>query len=254
MSAAPVPVLEIGGTHVSAALVDLAARQVVSKVVRHDLDAAGSATDLLDAMAAAGRAVGRAGATWGVAMPSPFDYDAGIGRFTGVGKFDALHGVDVRAGLVGRLDAGAVVFGNDADAFGVGEFLAGAAAGCARAVCLTLGTGVGSAWLADGVPVDDGPLVPPEGRVHLLTVHGAPLEDAVSRRAIRAAYGAGVDVAVIAERARAGEEHAAAVLHHAFTTLGRALAPWVSDFGAQRVVVGGSIARSLEPGGTAARR
>lgn len=244
------PVLEVGGTHVTAAVVDLDGHRVVVDPVRRDLDADGAADALLDAMADAGRAVAGPGGRWGVAMPSPFEYDTGVGRFHGVGKFGALDGVDVRAGLTSRLGAASVAFGNDADAFGVGEWLAGAAQGLARVVCLTLGTGVGSAWLADGVPLDGGPLVPPEGRVHLLHVDGAPLEDTVSRRALRRAYraatGDDVDVAEVAERARAGEEAAAGVLAEAFGALGRVLAPWVSGFGADVVVVGGSVARSWD--------
>lgn len=245
-----VPVLEIGGTHVTAAVVDLDARAVVVDPVRRDLDGDGSADELLDAMADAGRAVAGPGARWGVAMPSPFEYDTGIGRFHGVGKFESLSGVDVGAGLGSRLGAAGVAFGNDADAFGVGEWLGGAAQGLARVVCLTLGTGVGSAWLAEGVPADGGPLVPPEGRAHLLEVDGMPLEDTVSRRALRRAYraatGQDVDVADIAARSRAGEAAAADVLAGALGALGRVLAPWVAGFGADVVVVGGSIARSWD--------
>ena len=32
---------------------------------------------------------------WGVAIPGPFDYQSGVGLFAGVGKFEALYGVDV---------------------------------------------------------------------------------------------------------------------------------------------------------------
>jgi glucokinase len=123
-------------------------------------------------------------------MPGPLDYAAGIGRFTGIGKFESLSGVDVGAGLLRRLAGRAerMCFLNDADAFALGEYRAGAAAGHERVLCLTLGTGVGSSFLRAGRPVHDGPGVPPDGHVHRLAVAGRPLEDTVSRRAMRAHY------------------------------------------------------------------
>ncbi|MFE7578134.1 ROK family protein, partial [Streptomyces sp. NPDC057521] len=92
-----VPVLEIGGTHVTAAVIDTAsARPAPLTVVREPVPADAPAGELLDAIAAAGaRAEAPAGAHWGVAIPGPFDYETGVGRFRGIGKFEALHGVDV---------------------------------------------------------------------------------------------------------------------------------------------------------------
>ena len=119
-----------------------------------------------------------------VAVPGPFDYAARHRPLPRVAKFDALNGVDVGAALVERGIKGPIGFTSDAQAFLRGEAIAGAAIGYARAMGVTLGTGVGSAFLADGVMVDTGPLVPPEGRIDLTTVDGAPLEDTVSRRAL----------------------------------------------------------------------
>ncbi len=240
-----VPVLEVGGTHVTAALVADAA---VETAARLPLPADGSATEILDGIAAAATTLDvRPGTRWGVAVPGPFDYAAGIGLFHDVGKFDALYGVDVGAELGRRLPSPTLRFLNDADAFGIGEYVSGAAAGHSRAVCLTLGTGVGSAFLDRGMPVNDGPLVPPDGSAHLLQFQGRPLEETVSRRAIRAAYETdGPDVHVIAERARGGDGHAKSVLDNAFRALGTTIWPWLTTFDATVVVVGGSIAASWD--------
>ncbi|MFF1570529.1 ROK family protein [Streptomyces sp. NPDC058293] len=51
-------------------------------------------------------------------------------------------------------------FPHDADAFGIGEYAAGAAAGHERALCVTLGSGIGSAFIDHGEPVNEGGLVP----------------------------------------------------------------------------------------------
>jgi glucokinase len=129
----------------------------------------------------------------------------------------------------------------------LGEWVAGAARGDTRCAGLTLGTGVGSGWVADGRIVDSGPDVPPGGRAHRLEVDGVPLEDVMSRRAIRRAYATRTldeqaDVREIAERARGGDPVASDVLSRAVRALGAALGPYVRRFEAQVLVIGGSMA------------
>ncbi|MEU9900434.1 ROK family protein [Streptomyces phaeochromogenes] len=241
-----IPVLEIGGTHVTAALVDLRDGRVTSRT-RRPLDADGDAEDILGTVrrCADGLPV-PPGARWGVAVPGPFDYARGVALFRGVGRFDALYGMNVRAALLDglRQRPGDVVFLNDAHAFLTGEWSAGTVRGQRRAVGVTLGTGVGSAFLADGRICDSGPGIPPEGRIDLTEIHGRPLEDTVSRRAILARYGdPATDVHGIAGRARAGEVRAQRVLDDVFTRLGVVLGPRMVAFGATALVVGGSMAR-----------
>lgn len=260
-----VPVLEIGGTHVTAAVVDTAAGlPVAGSVVRRPVTAGAGAAELLDSFAEAARGTAEPGMVdWGVAVPGPFDYASGIGRFRGIGKFESLDGVDVGAGLLARIPyARAIRFLNDADAFAIGEHHSGAAAEHGRSVCITLGTGVGSSFLRDGRPVTEGPDVPPDGRAHHITVDGLALEEVVSRKAVRARYArsAGLDetatapdVRAIAELARAADPHAVAAIDGCFTALGRALAPWCAAFRPDVMVVGGSMAASWDLIGPALR-
>ncbi|GAA3884086.1 ROK family protein [Streptomyces sedi] len=257
----PVPVLEIGGTHVTAALVAPGAARVAARR-RAPLDGRGPAGEILAAVTGCAWALAAvhptaAGAAWGVAIPGPFDYARGVGEFTGVGKFDSLRGVAVGRALTEGLPGppGRVAFVNDARAFLLGEWHAGAARHHRRCVGITLGTGVGSAFLADGALVTSGPGVPPEGRVDLLTIGGRPLEETVSRRALLARYGGepGLDVRALAARARAGEERSRRVVREGFAALGRALAPVLTSFGATGLVVGGSMAGSWDLVGPALR-
>jgi glucokinase len=249
-----VPILEIGGTHVTAAWVHTG-RWQVSDVSRQQLDGHADAADLIAAFAATGARLGApAGAHWGVAMPGPFDYERGIARFAGVGKFDHLAGADIRAALTDALPTrpGSISFINDASAFLVGEWLVGAAHGTATCAAVTLGTGVGSAFLDHGTVIDHGPTVPPDGEVHLLRYQGRPLEEWVSRRAIRRDYAIEsasrmqIDVREIAERARSGDQIAGQVFTDAFRILGETVGPWLHRFGAQVLVIGGSISRSWD--------
>ena len=252
------PVLDVGGSHVSAALVDTASWRPLPRTRRRaPLDSDGTAEEIIASIAACAQEVGDlGGATLAVAMPGPFDYEGGIGRFEGVAKFDALNGVDVGAGLLAALPAppAKIVFLNDAVAFALGEWVAGGLRGCARSVAITLGTGVGSAFLDSGSAILSGPLVPPSGSVHLLSIDGMPLEDVVSTRAIVAAYrgrvGDAAGVRQIAQRAEAGDHEASRVLGVACAALGVAIAPWLARFGAEALVVGGGIAKSwrlIEP-------
>jgi glucokinase len=243
-----VPVLDIGGTHVSAALVDPDGWEV-KQTTRYSLDADASADALIDRFWRAGNALrAPARAVWGVAMPDPFDYERGIGQFEGVGKFTGLRGVDVGDALRSRL-RGSMAFLNDADAFLLGEWAAGAARGARRCAGITLGTGIGSAWLVDGAIVDPG--TPPGGRIHRMTIGGQPLEDVVSRRAIRRAYaGAGgdpdADVREIAAAARSGSTAARRVLDQAMTSLGRVVGRCCAGFRAELLVIGGSMSASWD--------
>jgi glucokinase len=253
-----VPAIDVGGTHVTAALADTALwRTVAGTRYRRPLRSDGTADEIIATLAAAIRPLGDiSSSALGIAMPGPFDYVTGIGRFRDVGKFDALNGVDVGSALRAALPAppARIAFLNDASAFTIGEWISGAAQGAKRVVGITLGTGVGSAFLDHGRVIADGPDVPPHGYAHLLRVNGRPLEDLVSRRAIIAAYesaqaaapGSAVDVDAIARLAASGDGPARAVIGQAIGTLGEALRPWLVRFGAEILVVGGGIAGSWE--------
>jgi glucokinase len=249
------PVLDVGGTHVTAALVDHATwRTLPGSRQRLDLDAHGTAEHLLDTIASALSSLGPlVGHRAGVAIPGPFDYPRGVGDFTGVDKFGALRGVDVGAALTRRLDSppDSIAFLNDAASFGLGEIRTGALAGRRRGVALTLGTGIGSAFVADGAVLSEGPGVPPDGRVDLLRIAGRPLEQVVSRQAILAEYrrvsgcDAG-DVAALAALARAGDKAAVYALRAPMAALGAALGPCLARFEVEVVVLGGGIAGAFD--------
>jgi glucokinase len=250
--------LDVGGTHVTGALITFDQRQpVVRSATRVALQPDGTAEHLLATIAScADTLAGPAGMGWGVAVPGPFDHERGVAQYRSVGKFDALYGVDLGSELSARMQArpGSLTFVNDAEAFLLGEWSHGAAAGHDRVVGITLGTGVGSAFLAEGTIVADGPLVPPEGRADLLHHDGRPLEDTVSRRAIIRRYrertGETLDVHEIAARARGRDVAARTLLDDTFRALGQALDPWLLRFDPTLVVVGGSMTGSwdlLEP-------
>ncbi len=234
--------MDVGGSHVTAALVE---GDRVAARADADIDPHGTADEILGAIADAGRELGPQ-KRWTLAFPGPFDYARGIGTFEGVGKFGSIAGLDLRRELGERLDA-SVSFIDDADAYIMGEWSAGAARGHARVIGVTLGTGVGAAFLVDGRPQAGGPGVPPGGNLYPELYLGGPIEDTVSTRALLASYGAdGVSVREVFERARAGEASALSVVTSTMEHLGRFVAPFIAGFGATVFVVGGSISRSWD--------
>jgi glucokinase len=244
--------LEIGGTHVSVGRVDLEARQLDrSGVRRFGFAADAPRDDLLVTIKEAARAGTLAEiARWGVAVPGPFDYTRGIVKIRGQGKLDALYDVDLREVLTPAVGLGpeTIRFLNDAHAFLLGEWWAGAARGHARAMGVTLGTGLGSAFLVNGRAVHSGAEVPLDARLDLVPFHGRPVEERISARGIRAAYGASPreDVGKIAYRARQGEPGATLVFRSFGSELGEFLQPWLQRFAPSCLLFGGSISRAWD--------
>ena len=81
-------------------------------------------------------------------------------------KYQDLNGVNVSQRLreLLALPAGLELrYINDATAFGVGEAWLGQASGVDRSISITLGTGLGSAFIANGIPVVDGDSFPERG-------------------------------------------------------------------------------------------
>lgn len=246
--------LEVGGTHSRAAIVDPGSWRVEPRSVTSvELDPSSPSDVLISSIVRPLVGLPIAGdGLLGVGIPGPFDYSRGIGCFQGVGKFDSLRGMNLRDRIASAtsLRPGHISFLNDANAFGVGEWLCGAGRSHHRMLALTLGTGVGSVFLEGGVPVESGPDVPPEGRVDLLRIESDPLEEAFSRRAIRLAYeeasGELLDVKEIAGRARSGDIDAHRILRDGALGLGRAIAPYIRRFQPTIVVVGGAISDSWD--------
>jgi glucokinase len=106
-------------------------------------------------------------------FPGPFDYEAGVCYIKGLSKYTNLYGVNIADGVSAYLPFPAEFrFRNDAEAAILGEAVRGAGAGYRRILGITLGTGMGSAFIEDRLPVTvpnpymaDGSLFPLPARV-----------------------------------------------------------------------------------------
>ena len=244
-----VAVLEIGGSHVTAAVVAPGTWDV-TEVDRAELESRAAAEAVVAQLADTARKLPLANGL-AIALPGPFDFATGVAWYRGQGKFDRLYGFNPGAALSEELGIDRLLFMNDAEAFAVGEWTAGEVRGAARCVGVTIGTGIGTAFLADGQVVREGGTVPPGGELYKTSYAGKPLEDSISARAILRRYAERTNteapgVKEIADQARAGDSAAREVLEACFTDLAAALGPWLERFGVTRTVLGGSIAGAFD--------
>lgn len=248
---------DIGGSHITCAAVDL----VSGKIIRDTLTERpvdnqaqanviiGTWTQALSAVLAKVPPENVKGI--GFAMPGPFDYVKGICYIHGVAKYENLYGINITDAMAGNLgihDGFLIRFMNDASAFAVGEAWAGSASDFNRSLSITLGTGFGSAFISNHIPIVDGPEVPKLGCIYHLPYKDGIADDYFSTRGLLSRYkkltgkelGGVKDLAALASSDK--------VVADLFTDFGDNaglfLAPWLKKFKAEILVVGGNISHA----------
>ncbi|HEY4149341.1 MAG TPA: ROK family protein [Chitinophagaceae bacterium] len=153
--------VDIGGTHITTALIDLENGNVLPGTkVRETVDANADADRILESWYAAIDKTRKQSPAEtrrvGFAMPGPFDYENGVSLIRNLHKYDALYGLNIKELLSDRLgiDSAGIIMRNDTEAFLEGERMSGAAQGYAKAIGITMGTGLGSAKSAGGITLD----------------------------------------------------------------------------------------------------
>ena len=250
--------VDVGGSHIACAAVSLQHGKLLPGTLsRVDVESMADAEEIFGAWAQALNAtLANIDATnlagIGFAMPGPFDYRDGISKMEH--KFPKLYGKVIADELQPLLDCDAPLsmrFLNDATSFAVGEAWLGRGKGARKVVAATLGTGFGSAFIDDGVPVVERDDVPEEGCLwHLPYADGIADEYFTTRWFVkRFPEVAGQDVSgakEVAEAARAGNAEALRVFEDYGRSMGGFLTPWLQKFAADVVVLGGNIAGAYE--------
>jgi len=142
---------DIGGSHITAALVDVKAGVLVPESSnREKIDSKGSAAEIVHSwcrvITKTSSGLPHSGRV-AIAMPGPFDYEKGISYMRGMDKYDALYGMNVREMMLAELGqmVSEIHFINDAGCFLQGELAHGKASAYGKVMGFTLGTGFGSA-------------------------------------------------------------------------------------------------------------
>lgn len=143
--------VDIGGSHITSALVDLVRRDIVADTFqRTPLNSLGPANEIIDAWSKTMLASVKnypEPVIVSIAIPGPFDYEKGISWMEGVNKYGQLYGLNIKELLLKKLGQSVldIVFVNDASCFLQDEVTCGAAVGYEKVAGFTLGTGFGSA-------------------------------------------------------------------------------------------------------------
>lgn len=247
--------LDIGGHHAAGALVAPGSWAIEPDTYRHVETASNAdAGELLDSWAGLIQELAVSSpenvTQVGIAIPGPFDYRTGTAFFKGNQKFEALYGVEVGRELGARFNgAQSIRFLNDATAFAVGS--TASALPRDRVLALTLGTGLGSAFLEKGVPVvdDASGAVPEDGCLWHLAYRESIADDYVSSRWItaeaRRRFGLDCAVAALADLAR-DDLRVRAIFEEYGANLAQIIAPWVRSFSPDAIVMGGRITRAFD--------
>jgi glucokinase len=241
--------IDIGGSHITVALVDLKEHTLIPEsLVRHHVNSKGNTGEVIQTWttAIAQCKIRYAGTSnkIGIAMPGPFDYEKGISLIKGLDKYEALYNLNVKELLANKLRIAEedIFMMNDASCFLKGEVFGGAARNLNNVVGITLGTGLGSATYKDGVVYD--------GDLYYTPYEDSTAEEYLSTRWFIKRYkelsGTMVNnVKEIRERVPA-DETASSLFVEFGKNLGEVLAAYIKKHSARSVVIGGNIIHAWE--------
>lgn len=237
--------VDIGGSHITAALIDCTSYHVVTNtIIRERIDSKASATQIIGDWAAALQPLLNDQMRLGIAMPGPFDYEEGVSLMKGQDKYDALYRLNVKALLseVLHIEKKSIHLSNDASCFLKGEVAGGVLKGVQHAIGITLGTGLGTAVFHA-----------PDARDANLwnsPFRDSIAEDYLSARWCTARYreltgNLAKDVQELAVLVASGDILAQQVFHEFGENLGVFLVDFITVESAEGVVLGGNVAKAM---------
>nr|WP_299486551.1 ROK family protein [uncultured Allomuricauda sp.] len=249
--------VDVGGTHISSAVVAMNQKQLLQNTYATSHVANMEPKDnilktwasCVNKTLAAANGLSLTGIAF--AMPGPFDYSTGTAKYPEGFKYGSLYGTQIEKSLNPLLNHNEVLpirFLNDATSFAVGEAWLDEGKGYKKQLCVTLGTGLGAGFTANGIPVTSGNNVPPDGILWNIPHNDGIADDYFSTRGCVNAYEelSGKTVKGVKELADAfdKEPKAKQVLENFGKDLGNFLSPWLKKFDADALVLGGNISKA----------
>lgn len=252
--------LDIGGTHITAAIIDIVDMKVMDfSLHKESFDSNMPVEEVMTIWEKAIRTSfknSKVEKTSGLAvcMPGPFDYTNGICWIKDQSKYEHFYGLNVRDLFQDKLDLSSdfpILFENDAVCFGKGEVFKDSENLSKKVMAITLGTGLGACFIDKGESISTGNLVPKDGEIYDLPYKEGIAEDYVSVRGLLAGYFAlsgkkvnnGLELFNLAE---SGDEMAVKVFEQMGQDLATIVLPWLEKFGADSFIIGGKIANASE--------
>ncbi len=248
--------IDVGGSHVSAALVDKKTLCIVDGTyerldISPDISAAGFISNLerliRELKKSSSQITGVA-----VSLPGPFDYENGISKIFGVGKLENLFGLNLKQTLLALMDdpeKQTVLFLNDATSYLLGEIKLNQLIK-SKVLGITLGTGFGSSFFIDGRQVKNETGIPENGFLFDQLYKDSKADDYFSTRWFVKEYGSRTglsvkDVKELSELA-ATDTEANQVFETFGVNLAAFLASFLDDFEADTLLIGGNISKAKD--------
>lgn len=182
-------------------------------------------------------------------MPGPFQYQTGIAMFEGNDKFESLYNVSVSDELLKYLTTQNISFRflNDASCFGVGGVLQQESTENNKVIAITLGTGFGAAFLDNKLPVTQGSNVPNNG-----CLWDKQFKDSIADNYFSTRWFLNQYEGITGEKLTDGVKEIAGIDNYSTAkifddfanNLSSFLTPYIIDFEANLLVIGGNIAKS----------
>lgn len=189
----------------------------------------------------------------GMAFPGPFDYEQGISLMRGLNKYDQIYGMRIPEELRKRrreLDGVKILFRHDVEAFARGVYRFGMEKQQKKVLCLCIGTGAGSAFLAMGEALKKKTeAVPENGWIYNSAFRDSILDDYLSVRGLkrlsREIMGEEMDGKRLSELCSEKNPGALKVYREFGKILYEGILPFLDSFKPQALILGGQITKSF---------
>lgn len=249
--------VDIGGSHITSAAVDLKSlqkiknttfsNQVNNKASREDilLEWSKAINQTIESASISGKV------SIGFAMPGPFQYKTGLALFEGNDKYENLYNVSIMTELpkyIKGVESCALRFLNDATSFGIGVAAMGKAKNHDKIIALTLGTGFGSCFIKDGIPLVTSEGVPDEGCLWNKPFKEGIGDDYFSTRWCLKRFQELTNKTVygVKEIAEINDANSKAVFKEFGINMADFLIPFLHDYQPGIIVLGGNISKAHE--------
>ncbi|MCH2084625.1 MAG: ROK family protein [Saprospiraceae bacterium] len=247
--------LDVGGTSIKSGI--LFENGVEGEIKQTFINSKGSKEEILSVFKAIfdfhfAQLKGQLPCCLAIAFPGPFDYENGICKILGVQKYEAIYDVNLRKEFSNFLPQNdiPIFFCNDAEAAITGESQLGGGKGITKALGITLGTGLGGAFMIDGIPRREGKGVTSDGEIYYFKFKEEIGDDVFSIRGLSKRFAeANIQIKGIkeaSEAARAGNQKLKEVFQQFGTDLGVFLLQITSEFEAEAVLALGGIANAAD--------
>ncbi|KQO32775.1 ROK family transcriptional regulator [Flavobacterium sp. Leaf82] len=252
--------IDIGGTHITTAIIDVKNMKVVDfSLHKESFDSNLPVDEVMSIWEKAIRTsienskvenvIGLS-----VCMPGPFDYENGICWIKDQSKYEHFYGLNVRYLFQGTLNLTSdfpILFENDAVCFGKGEVYKDAQNLSKKVMAITLGTGLGACFIDKGISIATGESVPADAEIYNLAFKESIAEDYVSARGLLRRYktltGKNANNGLeIYNMAVDGDANAVKVFEEMGEDLASIVIPWLEKFDADGFIIGGKIANASE--------